>query len=228
MKHRIKKITVFLLLIVLLCPVSPAAVFGAGGASVSISGDKAVKEGEVLTVTVTYKGSSLGYVNGHLIYDTDRLEYLSGGSSQGNAGLVQLKAYADDAGGRLSFPVKFRAVGSGSTDLSLETLESQNLDGDQDMGTPSANMTVKVAKGAGTATTVPSEEETSDREETQESTQSAQPSGYGENTADEEGNSAKAEEKGLIPIIPFLAGSVVLVIAIIVIIAILVRKKKGR
>lgn len=227
MKHRIKKITVFLLLIALLCPVSPAAVFGAGGASVSISGDKAVKEGEVLTVTVTYKGSSLGYVNGHLIYDTDRLEYLSGGSSQGNAGLVQLKAYADDAGGRLSFPVKFRAVGSGSTDLSLETLESQNLDGDQDMGTPSANMTVKVAKGAGTATTVPSEE-ASDREETQESTQSAQPSGYGENTADEEGNSAKAEEKGLIPIIPFLAGSAVLVIAIIVIIAILVRKKKGR
>lgn len=226
MKHMIKKITAVLLLTALLCPICPADVFGASGASVSISGDRNVKAGEVLTVIVTYKGSSLGYVNGHLTYDTDQLEYLSGGSSQGNAGLVQVKAYADDASGKLAFPVKFRAVGSGSTVLNLETLESQNLDGDQDMGTPSSNMTVKVEKGAGAATTASSEEEASDKEETQESTQSEEPSEYEENAANEEGVSAKAEEKGSVLIILFTAGAVVLVVVIAAIAVVLVRKKK--
>lgn len=226
MKHMIKRITAVLLLSALLCPVCPAAVSGASGASVSMSGDRNVKAGEVLTVTITYRGSSLGYVNGHLTYDTDQLEYLSGGSSQGNAGLVQLKAYADDAGGRLSFPVKFRAVGSGSVVLNLETLESQNLDGDQDMGTPSASMSVKVAEGASAATAAPSKEQTSDRKETQESARSENPSEYDGSAADEGEASAKTEDKSSVPVIPLLAGAAVLAAAVVIIIVALVRKKK--
>lgn len=227
MKYMIKKITAALLLTVLLCPICPATVFGASGASVSISGDRTVKEGEVLTITVTYQGSSLGYVNGHLTYDTNRLEYLSGGSSQGNAGLVQLKAYADDAGGKLSFPVKFRAVGSGSTALNLETLESQNLDGDQDMGTPSASRNVKVTKGAGTATTAPPEE-SPDKEETQESTQPEKASEADEDTADGESALETSAQKDSIPVVTFVAGAVILVLAIAIIAVVLVRKKKRR
>lgn len=149
----------------------PQAAFGASSA-VSMSGARTVKNGDMITIKVTYKGESLGYVNGHLTYDTRRLEYVSGGSSQGNAGLVQLKQYADNADGKLSFKVKFRAVSAGSVNLSLETLETQNLDGDADMGTPSAGMTVDIVKSSsGAQSSEPSSSETGSSSEEPETSQ---------------------------------------------------------
>ena len=120
MKRRIQIITAVLLLLTMLVP---ASVFGADS-SVSITGGKSAKVGDTVTVTVTYRGDALGYVNGQLTYDNSKMEYLSGGSSQGDAGLVELKEYASDASGKLSFQVKFRAVDSGSVALNLETLET--------------------------------------------------------------------------------------------------------
>lgn len=147
-----KKIGLIAAALVLSLVVFPAAVFGASS-SVSISAGNSIKVGDTVTVTVTYKGSSLGYVNGQMTYDNSKLQYVSGGSSTGDAGLVELKTYADDASGRLSFKVKFKAVGTGSVNLNLETLETQNLDGDQSMGTPSASKTVMVAAAEQTETT---------------------------------------------------------------------------
>lgn len=144
MKHRTGLFVTAALILTVLFP----AVVSAASAAVSMSGNKVANIGDTITVTVTYRGDSLGYVNGHLTYNTDALEYVSGGSSRGNTGLVQLKTYADNAGGKLSFKVKFRAAGAGSAKLNLETLETQNLDGDADMGTPSAGMTVKIAEVA--------------------------------------------------------------------------------
>ena len=88
MKRRIQIITAVLLLLTMLVP---ASVFGADS-SVSITGGKSAKVGDTVTVTVTYRGDALGYVNGQLTYDNSKREYLSGGSSQGDAGLVELKA----------------------------------------------------------------------------------------------------------------------------------------
>ena len=87
MKRRIQIITAVLLLLTMLVP---ASVFGADS-SVSITGGKSAKVGDTVTVTVTYRGDALGYVNGQLTYDNSKMEYLSGGSSQGDAGLVELK-----------------------------------------------------------------------------------------------------------------------------------------
>lgn len=148
MEKTIKKLTAILLLTLLF----PVLVFGASS-SASLSGSSSVQEGDTVTITVTYKGDSLGYVNGQLTYDTSKLEYISGGTSQGNAGLVELKSYADNADGKMSFKLRFKAVGSGSVSLNLETLETQNLDGDQDMGSPSASKTVNIAEKAETQTT---------------------------------------------------------------------------
>lgn len=168
MKQITRVITAVLLVMALAVP---QAAFGASSA-VSMSGARTVKNGDMITIKVTYKGESLGYVNGHLTYDTRRLEYVSGGSSQGNAGLVQLKQYADNADGKLSFKVKFRAVSAGSVNLSLETLETQNLDGDADMGTPSAGMTVDIVKSSsGAQSSEPSSSETGSSSEEPETSQ---------------------------------------------------------
>lgn len=158
MKKYIRVLTAVVLLVTAMIP---AAVFGASS-TVSILGNSSAKVGETVTITVTYKGASLGYVNGQLTYDNSRLEYVSGGSSQGDAGLVELKSYAGDASGKMSFKLSFRAVGSGTVALNLQTLETQNLDGDQDLGTPSAKKTVKVSASQ----TEPSSAEKENTEET--------------------------------------------------------------
>lgn len=167
-----KRVNLCIAAVLILLMTMPTAVFGASS-SVSISGGGSADVGKTITVTVTYKGGSLGYVNGQLTYDNSKLQYVSGGSSQGDAGLVELKAYADDASGKLSFRVKFKAVGSGSTGLNLETLETQNLDGDQDLGRPSASKTVNIKSAPTTAATDESATEETTEETTQETTVAA-------------------------------------------------------
>ena len=79
-----KRIRNILTAVILLVMMFPAAAFAAG-ANVSMTGGT-VKVGEIITVTVTYRGNALGYVNGMLSYDNSKLQYLSGGSSQGDDG----------------------------------------------------------------------------------------------------------------------------------------------
>lgn len=211
-----KKITGLIIAAALLSLIFPAAVFGASS-SVSISGGSSVKMGDTVTVTVTYKGSSLGYVNGQLTYDNSRLEYLSGGSSQGDAGLVELKNYADNADGKLSFKVKFRAVGTGSVALNLETLETQNLDGDQSMGTPSASKTIKVTDAERTETTT--EEVTSEETSSEETIIPTS-----EETSADSQEQQKTDGGGIsYPMMSIIAA---VLIVLIVLIAVKLRKRK--
>lgn len=215
MKTITRIVTAALLAAALLVPAAASAAMS----SVSMSGAESVKAGEVITIAVTYRGESLGYVNGHLTYDVERLEYLSGGSSQGNTGLVQLKQYADNADGKLSFQVKFRAVKAGSVKLSLETLETQNLDGDAAMGTPSSGMTVQVAEGAGESQAAAEEpSETSKAEESQSVQQAMEPQKA------EAGETAEQESRG-IPY-PILAAAAVVIAGLILVIAVRLRKKQ--
>lgn len=221
MKQIMRVITAVLLLVTLM---APQAAFGASS-SVSLSGAKTAKAGEVVTIKVTYRGDSLGYVNGHLTYDTRRLEYVSGGSSQGNAGLVQLKQYADNAEGILSFKVKFRAVGAGSVNLSLETLETQNLDGDADMGTPSASMTLDIVKNRSSSQSPepPSSETRSSSEESETSQLTTESQEMESTQAEDEQNSQ--EKEGSIPY-PLLLVAGIVIAALILVIAIRLKKKR--
>ena len=227
MKRRIQIITAAALLLVLLVP---ASVFGADS-SVSITGGKAAKVGDTVTVTVTYRGDSLGYVNGQLTYDNSKVEYLSGGSSQGDAGLVELKEYTSDASGKLSFQVKFRAVDSGSVALNLETLETQNLDGDQSMGTPSASRTLRIT-GSQNAATDESEASTTTEPETDASLESSESAETGESQTPESESSepsdntaGSSEESGInFVTVGVIAAIILILIAIIVI----VLKRKGK
>lgn len=218
-----KRIKLCVAAVFLLSAMMPAAVFGASS-SASISGSGSADVGKTVTVTVTYKGSSLGYVNGQLTYDNSKLRYLSGGSSQGDAGLVELKAYADDASGKLSFRVKFKAVGSGNTGLSLETLETQNLDGDQDMGQPSASKKVNIKAAPTTVATEESKAEETTEETTQETT--AAPTEAAQLESDDQTRAEQQETKGEVSYLPVIGiGAVTLILIIAVIIGL---KKKKR
>lgn len=221
MKQITRVITAVLLVMALAVP---QAAFGASSA-VSMSGARTVKNGDMITIKVTYKGESLGYVNGHLTYDTRRLEYVSGGSSQGNAGLVQLKQYADNADGKLSFKVKFRAVSVGSVNLSLETLETQNLDGDADMGTPSAGMTVDIVKSSsGAQSSEPSSSETSSSSEESETSQPEAQTQEAESTQAED-ETSDPEKDGSVSY-PVLLIAAIVIAALILIIVMRLKKKR--
>lgn len=212
---RIRNILTAVILLVLLFP----AAVSAAGANVSVTGGTA-KVGETVTITVTYRGNTLGYVNGMLSYDNSKLQYLSGGSSQGDAGLVELKSYADNAGGKLSFRIKFKAVGSGAVDLSLETLETQNLDGDQSLGTPSAGSSVQIAASQETEeteTTATSEEETTESARPTQQEASSQQGPASGNT--------DAEEKEVHVNYPVLGGIAVVLLALIAVILMRLKKK---
>ena len=211
-----KRIRNILTAVILLVMMFPAVAFAAG-ANVSMTGGT-VKVGEIITVTVTYRGNALGYVNGMLSYDNSKLQYLSGGSSQGDAGLVELKSYADNAGGKLSFRVKFKAVSSGAVALNLETLETQNLDGDQSLGTPSAGSSVQIAASQEeTVTTATSEEETTESARPTQQEASSQQGPASGNT--------DAEEKEVHVNYPVLGGIAVVLLALIAVILMRLKKK---
>lgn len=218
-----KRVNLCIAAVLILLMTMPTAVFGASS-SVSISGGGSADVGKTITVTVTYKGGSLGYVNGQLTYDNSKLQYVSGGSSQGDAGLVELKAYADDASGKLSFRVKFKAVGSGSTGLNLETLETQNLDGDQDLGRPSASKTVNIKSAPTTAATDESTTEETSEETTQETTVAATEDTMSDGQP-QAGLQQDQESKGGISY-PLVIGIAVVILILIIAVIIGLKKKK--
>lgn len=79
-----------------------------------------------------------------MTYDTNKLNYLSGGSSSGNTGYIQMKEMGS---GSISFQIKFQAVGDGSTTLKVDTTEMYDVN-DNALDTPSATKTVKVIGSA--------------------------------------------------------------------------------
>ena len=113
----------------------------AAGSSVVISGSKSVNQGESFTVTVTFKGDDIGRVDGQMTYDSSVLSYVSGGSSKGDNGYIEL---ADaGTGEELTFNLKFKACGEGTTSLKVTTQGVYNLE-EEYIDAPSGAMQVSV------------------------------------------------------------------------------------
>ncbi len=124
----------------------PASTFDSHAAStVSVTGGDDVRGGEVFTVTVTFDGDEIGRVVGDITYDTDMLSYISGGSSSGNVGYVELRNAG--TGEPLTFNLKFQALKEGSTELTVAASEMYDL-GEGYMDTPSATKTVTISGNA--------------------------------------------------------------------------------
>lgn len=137
----IKKTGICLLVCILLCGQAFAA-----SASLKLSGDKSVKKGDTFVVKVEFSGDNIARNVSELKYDTDQLEYIAGGSSQGDSGVVSLNGYSDETG-NINFKLKFKAVSSGKATLSLNTIEAYN--GDEDaVSVGDKSYTVSVAKAS--------------------------------------------------------------------------------
>lgn len=128
-----RQLAVMVLAIMIVIPV--VTVPSAAAASVSVTGGDNVAGGETFTVTVTYSGDNVGRVTAGMTYDKSMLTYISGGSSTGNNGYIELRNAG--TGEDITFNIKFQALKGGTTDLTVNTSEMFDLD-EQYMGTPAA------------------------------------------------------------------------------------------
>ncbi len=140
----LRKLIAVVVVLALAIPVISPEVFAAS--SVVISGGDNVKGGDTFTVAVTFSGGNIGRVDAHLTYDTDKLTYLSGGSSTGNSGYVQLKMGGTD--GSVTFNLEFQAISEGSTTLEVKTREMYDTDESYMDETPSASKTISISGSA--------------------------------------------------------------------------------
>lgn len=139
----LRKLIACVVVLAIVIPFMTPEVFA--DASVSIGVTDTVKGGEKFTVTVSYTGGNVGRVNGGLIYDTDKLSYISGGSSSGDTGYVQLSKAGDD--GAVNFELKFQAISEGSTTMSIDTIDVYDLN-ENLLSAPSTSKTIKITGNA--------------------------------------------------------------------------------
>ena len=122
---RIKNLIISMLAVVLLVGMTSFAL----GASVntSIVPEKSkVKAGETFTVTVKFSGGDVGRVKALMDYDSTKLSYLGGGSSEGDNGTISIRKAGD--GKDITAKLKFKALNSGKTSLNISRLEAYDLD----------------------------------------------------------------------------------------------------
>lgn len=186
------------------------------GASVntSIVPEKSkVKAGETFTVTVKFSGGDVGRVKALMDYDSTKLSYLGGGSSEGDNGTISIRKAGD--GKDITAKLKFKALNSGKTSLNISRLEAYDLDEQKLEGTKAgASLTVEPAKKA------KKDKEKKKEKKVKEPAEEEQPE---ENVADE--NSESENVKNM-PIFIGAIGAVCLLLLIVLIIS--GRKKKRR
>lgn len=140
----LRKLIIIVVLIALAIPFITPQVFAAS--TVSIGGSSSVKGGETFTVNVVFGGGSVGRVIAHMNYDSSMLSYISGGSSKGDTGYIQLNEAGID--GTISFELKFRALKDGDTTVEVITNEIYDLDEMILDDQPSASKTISISDSA--------------------------------------------------------------------------------
>ncbi len=182
---------------------------------ITISSSDHVKGGDTFTVAVTFGSGSVGRVDAQMLYDTDMLTYVSGGSSSGNTGYIQLKNSGTE--GSITFNIEFQALTEGDVTLEVTTNEMYDLD-EMYIDTPSATKAITIEGDAEEEVLIT---ETTSPEEPEETTQLI---GVDEKPTEAEVN----EENGFNNInLVFIFVAVVLVILIVIIAVLLASRKKG-
>ena len=163
MERGLRRAIVLIVVMAFMIPLLTPKVFAASG--ISITGGDSVNGGETFTITVEFTGDYIGRVDGQLTYDTDKLSYISGGSSSGNSGYVQLKKAG--TGEKLVFNLKFQAVSDGSTEVSVSTNEVYDLD-ERELEQMSASRSINISGDAAEEEKIT---ETAEQEESAEITE---------------------------------------------------------
>ena len=140
----LRKLIIIVVIMALAIPFITPQVFAAS--TVSIGCSSSVKGGETFTVNVAFGGGSVGRVIAYMNYDASKISYISGGSSTGDTGYIQLNEAGID--GTISFELKFRALKDGDTTLEVITNEIYDLDEMILDDQPSASKTITIAGSA--------------------------------------------------------------------------------
>lgn len=119
-KFKIFKVVMALVLCMILAQPASAA-----GASAKIYMPEKIKAGDNFSITVEYQGDDFSRVDAQLEYDTEYIKYVSGGTSSGNSGIVQLSDYGDE-NGDIEFVLSFEAKKDGQSTVFLDTSELYN------------------------------------------------------------------------------------------------------
>jgi len=139
----LRKMIALVIAAAFILPLMMPQVFAAS--TVSISTKDTIKGGETFTVAVIFGDGDVSRVDAQLTYDTDMLTYISGGTSSGNSGYVQLKDAGTD--GSVVFNLKFQAIADGNVMLDVSTNEIYNFD-EQMMENISASKSVTIEGNA--------------------------------------------------------------------------------
>lgn len=201
----LRKFIALIVVMAFLIPVMTPKVFASS--DISISGGDGVKGGETFTVTVTYGGGNIGRVNGQMTYDTNKLTYISGGSSSGNAGIIELKDFGN---GTVTFKIKFQAVAEGSTELNVTTYEMYS-ENDEYLDNPSGTKTINISGNAD------SEELITETRSSEEPVDNTTVEGVDEKEEPEDKSNTTAV---------LIISAAVLAVVICIIAAVLIRKKR--
>lgn len=132
---------VVMALVLCMIMVQPAS---ANGASAKIYMPETVKSGDSFSITVEYQGDEFSRVDAQLEYDTEYIKYVSGGTSSGNSGIVQLSDYGDE-NGDIEFVLNFEAKKEGQTTVFLDTSELYNY-GEEYLQIEQESMSVNIEK----------------------------------------------------------------------------------
>ena len=132
-----------ILLIALIIIVLPANAFAAS-ASASVS-SSTVKPGDTVTVTVTFRGSDIGVVDGTFSYDPSILQYTGGAgtSGGGGSGLIKLVTSTPNSSS-LTATMNFKALKAGSATVSAKADLILSYHEEKSLGTASASTRVTV------------------------------------------------------------------------------------
>jgi len=212
----LRKAIAFVVVMALAIPLISPGVFAES--SVSINCSDSIEGGETFTAAVVFSGGDVGRVDAQMTYDTDELTYISGGTSKGDTGFIQLKSAGTE--GAIVFNIKFQALTDGDAEVEVTTNEMYDLD-ERAMGTPSAYKTISIQGDASSdqVTTEPPDEELPE-----------EPSsliGVDEKTEATEETEA-AEEEFVVSDTMIMIASAVLALIIIVICILLGRRKNKK
>lgn len=145
-----KRFSLLVFILAMVMAVATASVAFAANASLSVSGGGSYTKGNTVTIRYTYSGSSISGATSRITYDSSVLQYVScsGGVAPGSAsGVFSVQAGDGNNHTSMSVTLTFKAIGTGSTSVSVDTSDLIDYDGNT-LNFPSSSTTVTVTNPA--------------------------------------------------------------------------------
>lgn len=209
----LRKVIAFVVVMAFIMPILTPQVFA--DSTLDISGGDHVEGGDTFVVAVTFGGGNVGRVDAQMLYDTEKLTYVAGGSSSGNTGYIQLKNAGVE--GSVTFNIEFQAIAEGETAVEVTTNEMYDLD-EMMMDAPSGSKSILISGNA-------EEDEKIQESVSEEETMETETQLQGVDEKVEEPEEPETSSGNLTAILIGIATALVI---LIVIISILLARKRNR